>query len=323
MASSQPGIPQSEQSPEKYKKKGKEDEKLAKQREQKMAALRRKTLNPIQMQPIFMERQKVMDALPNLCAKQDYELRKTEVRNVLFVGKSRSGKSTVIRTLRGVENSIDALTLFSETKEVQFRNFALQSKDPHEKDYTFNIIDTPGLFEVKRAGQKARTDEEILNMISDCLKNEITRLHLIILFCSITAGVDNSDVLAMKKLIETFGVDTNMAICITRSENSSPADRGKILGELEQHAEVGDLIQQVKKNVFFMGAVDPERASEHTLQKMVDRVVEDRANLLQFIFYCDNDTKIEELKFVDDKRIEIKKKKNPIGTKSSNCSIRE
>jgi len=57
-----------------------------------------------------------------------------------------------------------------------------------------------------------------------------------------------------------------------------------------------------------MGAVDPERASEHTLQKMVDRVVEDRANLLQFIFYCDNDTKIEELKFVDDKRIEIKKK---------------
>jgi len=124
-----------------------------------------------------------------------------------------------------------------------------------------------------------------------------------------SAGVDNSDVLAMKKLIETFGTDTNMAICVTRSENMSPLERKKIIDELEQHQEMGDLIKQVKSNIFFMGAVDPDKINdEGTLQKVVDKVMEDRGNFLEFIFLCNNDTKIEDLKFVSDKRAEIKKK---------------
>jgi len=117
---------------------------------------------------MFIPRQQVMDLLPELCNEQDYKFRVTEVRNILLVGRSRSGKTTVIRTLRGVENAIKPLTIFSDTKTVNFRNFSLQGENT--LDYTFNIVDTPGLFEVKRTGQKARTDEEILDMIADCLK---------------------------------------------------------------------------------------------------------------------------------------------------------
>jgi len=72
---------------------------------------------------------------------------------------------------------------------------------------------------------------------------------------------------------------------------------------------MGDLIKQVKSNIFFMGAVDPDKINdEGTLQKVVDKVMEDRGNFLEFIFLCNNDTKIEDLKFVSDKRAEIKKK---------------
>jgi len=106
---------------------------------------------------------------------------------------------------------------------------------------------------VKKTGQKTRTDEELLDMISDCLKNEIQRLHIIILFCSLTAGVDNTDVLAMKKLIDTFGVETNMAIVVTRSENMSSKDRDKIVQELEEHSEMGELLKKSPLQYLFYG----------------------------------------------------------------------
>jgi len=179
-------------------------EESTKVRKQKMAELRLRVKNKSREQ-IFMDKTKVLEALPKLCEKQDFRFRSTEVRNILLVGRSRSGKSTVIRTLKTVENVVKPLTIFSETKSVNFKNFSLRGED--QLDYTFNIIDTPGLFEVKRKGEKARTDAEILDMISDCLKNEITRLHVIILFCSLTAGVDRTDVIAMKRLIETFGIE--------------------------------------------------------------------------------------------------------------------
>jgi len=281
-----------------------EEKKVAKQKMQELQK-RSKLLDKTRM---FMSRQQVMDLLPELCNEQDYKFRNTEVRNILLVGRSRSGKTTVIRTLRGVENAIKPLTIFSDTKSVNFRSFSLQGRQ-NTLDYTFNIIDTPGLFEVKRTGQKARTDEEILDMIADCLKNEITKIHAIILFCSLTAGVDNTDVIAMKKLIECFGTETNMAICVTRSENMSSEDREKISNELEEHKDMGDLITQVNNNIFFMGAVDPEKITDQeTLKKYVEKVISDRAILLEFFFLCKHDTRIDELKFVTDKRGEVKKK---------------
>jgi len=146
-------------------------------------------------------------------------------------------------------------------------------------------------------------------MIADCLKNEITKIHAIILFCSLTAGVDNTDVIAMKKLIECFGTETNMAICVTRSENMNSDDREKISKELEEHQDMGELLTKVNNNIFFMGAVDPEKITDQeTLKKYVEKVTNDRAILLEFLFLCKFDTKIEELKFVTDKRGEVKKK---------------
>jgi len=64
-------------------------------------------------------------------------------------------------------------------------------------------------------------------MVSECLKNEITKLHLIILVCSVEAGVNNTDVEAMEKLIETFGDEANTIICITRSEEMNRESREK------------------------------------------------------------------------------------------------
>jgi len=253
----------------------------------------------------FISKEKVEELLLQLCLKQDYLFRTTEIRNVLLVGRTRTGKTTAVRTLRGVENSAKPLTIFSETKNVNFRSFSLQGKN--KLDYTFNIIDTPGLFENVKKGQEARSDDQIIDMIADCLKNEITRIHAIILFCSLTAGIDNTDVKAMEKLIECFGTDTNMSICVTRAESMTNKERIGIKKELLEHDKMGKLLEQVNENIFFIGAVDPEKmVDEETLKKYVDQVMEDRMVFLNFLFMCDEPIKIEDLKFVRDKKEGLK-----------------
>jgi len=116
----------------------------------------------------FLSIDKVMSSLTEFAKDQDFAFRRTEVRHVLMVGKTRSGKTTAVNTLKGVENIAKPMTLFSETTNVHFRSFALQSKE--HQDFTISIIDTPGLFELKKQGDIARSDEEILSMIADCLK---------------------------------------------------------------------------------------------------------------------------------------------------------
>jgi len=70
-----------------------------------------------------------------------------------------------------------------------------------------------------------------------------------------------------------------------------------------------ELVKQVRQNIFFMGAIDTSRVpSRDHLEKLVARVQEDRLILLQVIFAADYPTRIEGLKFITSKRVEVKRK---------------
>jgi len=214
-----------------------------------------------------------------------------------MVGKTRSGKSTAISTLKTVENLALPLDLFSNSAGVQFQSFSL--KENGLVDYTFNIIDTPGLFEVVQEGKTARSNDKILEMVSECLKNEITKIHAIVLFCSISEGLNLFDVEALKTLINCFGQDTNMIIVITRAENLNKVERNGYIEKLKQHSDLKEIIKIVRNRIVFMGAVDPKNmTSELVLKEHAERIKEDRKILLKFLFACKRFKTIDKLQFV-------------------------
>jgi len=230
--------------------------------------------------------------------KQEYMFTESNTRNILLVGKSRSGKTTAINTLKGINNYVTKATIFSETKQPKLTTFALKSTRllPH---YTFNLIDTPGLSEIKKDGEEARTDDEITSIITTLLKMEITKIHIIFLFCSVQATIERTDLEVMKKLQQHFGTEVNMAICITRSEKYDSKKKKNLKKELLEHKEMKEIINSAKNNVFFIGAVDAsDGLTKVQLDKEANRVLHDRNLLLNFIFLCSQPQTLLELEFV-------------------------
>jgi len=249
--------------------------------------------------------------LKKICENETYKFKDTNTRNVLMVGKTRSGKSTTISTLKTVENLALPLDLFSNYAGVQFQSFSL--KEGGLEDYTFNIIDTPGLFEVVQEGRQARSNDTILEMVSECLKNEITKIHSIVLFCSISEGLNMFDVEALKTLINCFGQDTNMVIVITRAENLNKTERLGYINKLKQHEELKEIIKIVRNRIVFMGAIDPKNiTSEDVLKEYAERIKEDRKILLSFLFACKKFKTINKLQFVKKNKKTLNKRLNKL-----------
>jgi predicted GTPase len=78
------------------------------------------------------------------------EFIETETRNCLLCGRTRSGKTTTMGVLKDPCFSPKSQSNFSETQGPKFQSFSIKNKaNTCVQKFTINIIDTPGLFEVK------------------------------------------------------------------------------------------------------------------------------------------------------------------------------
>eukprot|EP01084_Bolivina_argentea_P194628 333958_1 len=108
----------------------------------------------------------------------EYELVKAEVRNIIFAGKSRSGKSTLIEVLKDVNHSPKEMDILAGTQAASLATFTMESKQQN-KNLHFNIMDTPGLYERQLDPKNERTNEVILDIIKKCIDLEITKIKKI------------------------------------------------------------------------------------------------------------------------------------------------
>lgn len=230
-----------------------------------------------------------------------YILVNTEQRNILLCGRTRSGKTTAIRVLKNPCYQPEKDTIFSETFEAKFSSFALSNKvatpdssgsgDAQEEKYTVNVIDTPGLFEVKAAtdDQKARTNEQIQGIISKCLEHEITGVHAVILFASFETGINPEDLAALETFLEMFGGSgVRIGLCITRADRHNATWRRERQKEIMQHEKLKEMITRENIEVLFLGCVEATGAAvqltEDQLWNAYRNVYQMRKQVLEFIF---------------------------------------
>lgn len=161
------------------------------------------------------------------------DLVRADIRNVLFCGATRSGKTNCFKILQDPCHCPENQTIFSETRGINFKSFSL--KDNKEKtvhNFVLSLIDSPGAFEEQSSESefKTRTNNKIGELIVDCLKHEVAYLNLVVLFLPIGARIDKKDVDSIDLFVSMF-------------QNPNADERTN--AELE--VQIEEFLQEIKK----------------------------------------------------------------------------
>jgi hypothetical protein len=162
-----------------------------------------------------------------------------------------------------------------------------------------NLIDAPGLEEVKPIGEDAREDGIILDTIKHCLNNEITKIHTLLVFTSFITGITEQDIKSIKSLFDRFyNENIQIAFVITRSENQNEESRKVLEKELSQLATFQDYLKKPNVSILYMGCAprsDLKNLTRNQAKDKYARIAEMRETLLQKIFKAEEPVSILKL----------------------------
>jgi len=245
----------------------------------------------------------------------DLILRASNDRNVMFVGRTRSGKSTAYEVLKSPYIFVTRTSMYSVTRDAKINHFTIEYTDKEKTkiNYNISIIDTPGLFEVKKIGDEdARDNVELENIILKCLNSEVTKVHAIFFVASFNEGVNKDDVQALKSFIKLFhGAEKNIWMLITRTESMNEEDKLDIIKDLKSYKDLAELCKLVENRILFGGAVEKsfiDRGHVDTFDDRLQSVIKMRKKMFEEIFKMENSFELNLLNKVDEMKGEIDKK---------------
>jgi len=208
-------------------------------------------------------------------AEDDIVLRDANNRHIMFVGRTRSGKSTAYEIMKSPYYFVSKGSIFSVTRDANICHFTMEYNEEGKKvNYNISIIDTPGLFEVKEEGEKIKSNKEIEDIIVKCMSSEITKIHAVVFVASFVAGINKDDILALKEFTNLFkGAEQNTWLLITRAETFEETDKQKLIKELNSHKELAELCRIVDNKILFIGAVEQQKIDKGHADEFEDTLV--------------------------------------------------
>jgi len=199
--------------------------------------------------------------------------------NILLIGDSRVGKSTFINSL------------FSDRKLDLYSN----TLNPilHSLGYSFNnnlisinIIDTPGLSEISMDNGLSRSDNEVLNIVTNYTKNNFSYINMILIAISnncITEGV----VSMMYDLLKFIGIKYHNNICllITHCDNFSEKDEIEFIKSLSQNLAMKSFLVRINYRIIYTGKKELINPSDSNI--FIERQVRFRTNFVNTLKLLD------------------------------------
>lgn len=196
--------------------------------------------------------------------------RTADIRNVVLVGRTRVGKSTCFEIIKDPRKVPRNKTIFSVTEDTIFDSLVIEdvrqrndgtstNETGQNKLLVLNIIDTPGLFEIKAAGKPERNNEAILNIIAKCLNKELTKFHIICFCVPFETSVNHQDIDAITLFMEFAGagISSNCCLLFTQAESETQQARDQRVAELKVAPQFNKILPFFKKGVYFTGALNP------------------------------------------------------------------
>ena len=230
-----------------------------------------------------------------------YHVAHSKIINILFVGRSQAGKSTLLATLLNPQQAVQGRG-FSVTKEPQVQAFILNNEHTNNA-YTINVIDTPGLREKRIDNLQSRGDEEIIRLARHCISNQITYLNIVI-YVTVAKRTHELDAEAFESINKFLGddFDTSSLLVLSHCEEISPQRFEQIIDDMEAFPETKKIIEYCKLGVLPYGTMNvdqllladddddeeetPEEKEENKrkkIHKTIKRIEKMRQDLFQVI----------------------------------------
>lgn len=162
-------------------------------------------------------------------------------RNIVLMGRTRTGKSTVAKVMGDVFHFSEPHKLFSETKQIEFHKVTTGTNDG--RHYYFNIIDIPGFFDISVDEKNNITNNQVKEFIKKCITQSVCNVHVFAYVFSLHAGIIEDDIKAMIYTRTHFkDLSANMALIITNCEHYTEAQRHKLRDDFFQNETVKKII---------------------------------------------------------------------------------
>ena len=223
-----------------------------------------------------------------------YLIRHTNTHNLLLMGKTRTGKTTIGKVLENPCYVPQDAKLHSETKEVTIDTIATTTIN-NNIIYCFNIIDTPGLFDrVKRSNNKQLTNQKIKKAIDKCMDKDVTNIHLFGFVISLQSNLDNEDIDSMIFVKDNYPfLHEYICLIVTHSEETNLQQREDKINEFFQSNQIvkHNLKDFFGKKIFFMGSLRPELRTypnKQSVRQQIRNVHQMRDHFMNYIINLDN-----------------------------------
>ena len=230
-----------------------------------------------------------------------FQTTKVEQRNILLIGHSCAGKSTIKSLLLDPTAVPDEQSLKSSTKNQLFESFHID-----DNNMVLNIVDIPDLFERGTGKINVRDNETILRTIGICANRELTNFHAICFCVAITVGINQEDIESFKLLINFFGegISENSCLIITQCESKDEKQRAKISSEFKNDTYFQEIAPFFKLGIFFSGSLNRDDFGKGNYGSLYDQFVtinDYRTKLIELFIGDIQPFKINE-KLIDDAR---------------------
>ncbi|CAF1544911.1 unnamed protein product [Adineta ricciae] len=167
-------------------------------------------------------------------------------RNILLLGRSKSGKTTLKQMIKDPTLVSHESNLLSDSDTIEIETMELE-----KSNLSLTIVDANGL-----CGRPE--DYEKLSMIRQVTaKRGIDNFHCICYCLSLEAGIRQQDIAAVKNIINCYGEHIKSILCmvITRCEGKVEEQRTRIKAEIEQDYLFKDVIKLFDQGVHFSGCL--------------------------------------------------------------------
>lgn len=216
-----------------------------------------------------------------------------ERRNIIVLGKTGAGKSTVANTILGqevfpVSTSVQSVTRRIRRGEAKFT--------AHNVEYNVKLIDTVGLFDTG-----AVTNTTTIEEIKTFFREKVTEGVHLVLFVFKEGRFTPEERDTFDFIIKKFSREISeiSALVITNCELKSEKARQAIESEFRDVPTTKHIADFVKQGIYVVGFPKIEDIEEEFRPMMEQKVEADKNKLKMLVQSCDSEPKLAKEIFKD------------------------